>query len=69
MSKHVQTDKPTDADLKGNPGIGTSKGQTAAQMRRGDVDDTMGENTVEGDLGNDTTPQGGIQKQDSTTRK
>ena len=27
-NKHMKTDVPTDADLKGNPGIGTSKGMT-----------------------------------------
>ena len=29
--KHPKTDTPTDADLKGNPGIGTSKGMSGAE--------------------------------------
>jgi hypothetical protein len=69
MSKHVTTDKPTDADLKGNPMIGGSKGQTMAKVPLGDIDEAEAENTFEGDLGNDTTPQGGVEKRDSTTRK
>ncbi len=31
--KHPKTDTPTDADLKGNPGIGTSKGMSGADRR------------------------------------
>ena len=53
-SKHPKTHTPSDADLKGNPGIGTSAG-TAGEG--GDLD---GENTFEGDVLNDTTPQGGV---------
>lgn len=56
---HPKTRKPSDADLKTNPGIGTSKGTSVAD----DVEDfeaEEGENTVEGDVLNDATPTGGI---------
>ncbi len=53
-SKHPKTHTPSDADLKGNPGIGTSAGTA------GERDDLDGENTFEGDVLNDTTPQGGV---------
>lgn len=55
-NKHAKTGVPSDADLEGNPGTGTSKGMTG-------VDDPSlveGENTIEGDVENDTTPQGGV---------
>jgi hypothetical protein len=52
-SKQPKTTTPTDADLKGNPGIGTSKGM---RMSGGDPEDLAGE----GDVANDTTPQGGV---------
>lgn len=54
-SKQPKTTTPTDTDLKGNPGIGTSKGMTG-----GDPQDLAGANTDEGDVANDTTPEGGI---------
>ncbi len=53
-SKHPKTHRPTDADLRGNPGIGSSKGTE----REGDPLD--GDNTFEGDVMNDVNPQGGI---------
>ena len=56
-SKQPKTTTPTDADLKGNPGIGTSKGMT---MSGGDPESLAGANTQEGDVANDTTPQGGV---------
>ncbi|MFE1598001.1 hypothetical protein [Methylobacterium sp. ID0610] len=56
-SKQPKTTTPTDADLKGNPGIGTSKGTTRAGA---DPADLAGVNTEEGDVANDTTPEGGI---------
>lgn len=54
MSKHPKTDQPSDKDLDQDPGIGRSKGA--------DIDDPQigGDNTFEGDVLNDTTPQGGI---------
>lgn len=48
--KHPKSTHPSDADLRGNPGIGSSKG----------ADLPEGENTFEGDVMNDTTPEGGI---------
>ncbi|CAO4143016.1 hypothetical protein [Methylorubrum aminovorans] len=55
MSKHLKTDTPCDADLKGNPGIGQSKGMTGT-----DPEAIQGDSTVEGDVENETTPEGGI---------
>lgn len=54
MSKHPKTDHPSDRDLRDDPGIGRSKGA--------DRDDPQidGDNTFEGDVLNDTTPQGGV---------
>lgn len=57
--KHRKTQKPSDKDLRDNPGIGTSKGTA----KGGDVLD--GENTFEGDIGNDTNAQGGIDPRQS----
>ena len=66
MSKHAKTDKPTDADLKGNPLIGGSKGVTRAQAGPDDLDALKGENTIEGDRENNPgTPDGGIAKADA----
>lgn len=48
--KHPKSQHPSDADLRGNPGIGTSKGPEMPE----------GETTSEGDVMNDTTPEGGI---------
>ncbi|MGY2051908.1 hypothetical protein [Methylobacterium sp. JK268] len=56
-SKHSKTATPSDADLKGNPGIGTSKGTTRSGA---DPEVLEGENTVEGDVANDVTPEGGV---------
>jgi hypothetical protein len=53
-SKHPKTHTPSDADLKGNPGIGTSPGT------EDEGDDLDGDNTFEGDVMNDVTPQGGV---------
>ncbi|GJE04064.1 hypothetical protein [Methylobacterium isbiliense] len=56
-SKQPKTTTPTDADLKGNPGIGTSKGMTRSG---GDPADIEGANTIEGDVANDVTREGGV---------
>ncbi|GJD34398.1 hypothetical protein [Methylobacterium aerolatum] len=53
--KHPKTTTPTDADLKGNPGIGTSKGMAGA-----DPEDLEADSTFEGDVENETTPEGGV---------
>ena len=60
VAKHANTNAGShaqDRDLKGNPGIGTSKGTGATGE---DPRLIEGESTVEGDVANDTTPEGGI---------
>lgn len=54
MGKHPKTDHPTDKDLDQDPGIGRSKGAGRDDPQIG------GDNTFEGDVLNDTNPQGGI---------
>lgn len=54
-SKHPKTETPTDADLKGNPGIGQSRGMTGR-----DIEDIEADSTVEGDVENETKLDGGI---------
>lgn len=53
-NKHVRIPDPDDADLTGNPGIGTSLGTAR------DGDDLDGETTFEGDVLSDATPEGGV---------
>jgi hypothetical protein len=53
-NKQPKPTKPSDADLRGNPGIGSSKG---AAM---DDEALDGDTTFEGDVLNDTTPSGGV---------
>ena len=60
--KHVKLSKPTDADLYRNPMIGGSKGTAMAQVTPDDLEEFAGENTIEGDIANDTNAQGGIDK-------
>lgn len=58
-SKHPKTnpdDRPRD-DIEDDPGIGRSKGTIATGE---DPESIRGDNTVEGDVGNDTNPQGGV---------
>lgn len=55
-NKHPKTSKPTDEDLKVNPGIGTSAGKTAAPQG----ETIEGENTIEGDVDNDLTRTGAV---------
>ena len=62
MTTQIKTTRPTDADLKGNPGIGTSKGTTLAGTTPDDLASDLGESTLEGDTANNTNPQGGIDK-------
>ena len=54
---HPKTQKPSDADLKANPGIGSSRGANSA---RDEFEAEEGENTFEGDVGNDTNAAGGV---------
>ena len=62
MSKHLQRSVPTDKDLRENPQIGGSKGTTIAGVTPDELEELQGETTFEGDVGNDTNPQGGIDK-------
>lgn len=55
MSKHPKTETPTDADLRSNPGIGQSRGLTGT-----DPADLEADSTFEGDVENETTPEGGV---------
>lgn len=59
-SKQPKSDKELDVDLRDNleddPGIGRSKGRFAMT----DEPPLEGDNTLEGDVENDTTPQGGV---------
>jgi hypothetical protein len=54
---HLKTRLPSDADLKGNPGIGQSKGTTMAGE---DIETIEADSTVEGDVENETTREGGV---------
>jgi hypothetical protein len=56
-NKHLKTATPTDADLKGNPEIGQTRGTTMAGVP---ADLIEGDSTVEGDVQNDTKPDGGV---------
>lgn len=62
MSKHSKTARPSDADLRGNPLIGASKGARRAGARADDIAEAAGANTIEGDLENDVNALGGISK-------
>jgi hypothetical protein len=62
MNKHSKTRRPSDADLRGNPLIGASKGANRAGARAEDFEELAGANTVEGDLENDVNGLGGIGK-------
>jgi hypothetical protein len=67
MTKHPKTKKPTDADLKGNPLIGGSKGVTMAGVTPDELEESEGANTS--DVENDTNRQGGIDKASSRNRR
>jgi len=62
MSKHLKTTKPTDADLRGNPMIGGGKGTTMSGTSADELDESLGENTIEGDVENATNPDGSSDK-------
>jgi hypothetical protein len=63
---HFKTRKPSDKDLKQDPGIGRSRGIILPE----EDESLQAHNTVEGDVANDTTPQGGIDpKQRGRTNK
>lgn len=62
MSKHPKRRHPSDADLAANPLIGGSKGATRAGISADEIEELQGRNTLDGDVGNDTNAQGGIDK-------
>ncbi len=61
-SKQPKTTVPTDADLKGNPMIGGSKGVTRAGQTPDDLDEALDNTTIEGDSMNGTNAEGGLEK-------
>jgi hypothetical protein len=64
MTRHSKSIRPSNVDLHRNPLIGGSKGVTMAQASPDDLEEIEGENTFEGDIENDTNPQGGIDRED-----
>jgi hypothetical protein len=68
MSKHLKRVKPTRDDTANNPMIGGSKGVTRSGTSPDELEDLAGANTIEGDVENDTNPQGGVNKHDSRDR-
>jgi len=61
-SKHAKLYAPTSKDLRDNPLIGGSKRANMAGASPDDLEDALGENTIEGDRENDVTLGGGIDK-------
>src|SRR3954452_13728228 len=68
-SKHPKLNRPTNVDLVRNPLIGGSKGVTMAQAAPEDLEALEGENTIEGDVENDTNPHGGINKAETQEKR
>lgn len=68
-SKHPKLSRPMNTDLVRNPLIGGSKGVTMAQASLDDLAALQGENTIEGDVENDTNPQGGIDEEQRHVRQ
>ena len=62
-NKREAHDSNLDRDLRGNPGIGQSKGAYAREGARDgsldDLEDLEGVSTVEGDVENEANPFGG----------
>jgi hypothetical protein len=56
-TKHEKSKSPFTHDLKQNPGIGQSKGTFMTGISPEEIE---GENTVEGDVDNDTTATDGV---------
>jgi hypothetical protein len=56
-TKHEKGDSPFQDDLERDPGIGQSKGTTISGE---DPQSIAGENTVEGDVENDSTANDGV---------
>ena len=57
ISKHDKAAKPFADDLEKNPGIGQSKGSFMTGIPPEEME---GENTVEGDVENDSTANDGV---------
>ncbi|MEH2589461.1 hypothetical protein [Bradyrhizobium sp. AZCC 1721] len=68
-TKHVKLNRPTNVDLVRNPLIGGSKGTSMAQVTSDELEEFEGANTFEGDIENDTNPQGGITKAEVRDRR
>jgi hypothetical protein len=68
-TKHVKLNRPTNVDLVRNPLIGGSKGTSMAQVTSDELEEFEGANTFEGDIENDTNPQGGITKAEVRNRR
>jgi hypothetical protein len=56
-SKHDKGDSPFTDDLERNPGIGQSKGSFMTGIPPEEIE---GENTIEGDVDNDSTASDGV---------
>lgn len=57
-NQHHKTQHPSDLDLKRNPGIGqTTRG---IDQEATTFEDEEGDNTIEGDVMNDTRPDGSV---------
>lgn len=61
-SKQPKLYRPSEKDMRSNPLIGGSKGTTMAGMSPDDLEDALGENTIEGDRENDVGIGGRIDK-------
>lgn len=61
-SKQPKPYRPSEKDMRDNPLIGGSKGTTMTGMSPDDLEDALGENTIEGDRENDVGIGGGIDK-------
>jgi hypothetical protein len=68
-TKHVKLNRPTNVDLVRNPQIGGSKGTRIAGVTPDELEQFEGANTFEGDVENDTNPQGGIDKAEVRDRR
>ncbi|XSC47026.1 hypothetical protein ACF1BQ_016315 [Bradyrhizobium sp. RDT10] len=68
-TKHVKLNRPTNVDLVRNPLIGGSKGTAMAGVTPDELEEFEGANTFEGDIENDTNPQGGIDKAEVRDRR
>jgi hypothetical protein len=60
-TKHDKGESPFRSDLERNPGIGQSKGSFMTGISPEEIE---GENTVEGDIDNDTTASDGVPEEE-----